>query len=171
MDAPTVVRRMARLALLELVNVGLLAWVFFGAFDVPATAPNLVGYGLMALVLLEGAGYWAAKHRQVRTGAASPPAITTFRRLRRINVVALAAGAIVIVVASWRDPGTRSWPGVGFWAFALAEHVNYFHVQLMHDTAADVRRLLRTRRLRRSHLAVDLDRSRGPSPTTVRDHR
>jgi hypothetical protein len=39
--------------------------------------------------------------------------------------------------------------------------VNYFHRQLMHDTRADMRRLLSTRRLRRSFLALDLARADG----------
>jgi hypothetical protein len=39
------------------------------------------------------------------------------------------------------------------------EHVNYFHVQLMYDTRADVRRL-RASGLRRSHLAADLRAAR-----------
>ena len=45
-------------------------------------------------------------------------------------------------------------------AFAGLEHVNYFHVQLMHDTRADWAYLLRHRRLRRAPLADDLRRTR-----------
>jgi hypothetical protein len=55
-------------------------------------------------------------------------------------------------------PGAGSWPGLGFAVFAVLEHVNSFHVQLMHDTAADLRRL-RTTGLHASHLARDLRRS------------
>jgi hypothetical protein len=50
------------------------------------------------------------------------------------------------------------WPGLGLWLFALLEHVNYFHVQLSHQTRADLARLVRTRRLRRSHLSRDMAR-------------
>jgi hypothetical protein len=39
--------------------------------------------------------------------------------------------------------------------------VNYFHWQLMHGTRADLRRLLRTGRLQRSHLSADLRETRG----------
>ena len=39
---------------------------------------------------------------------------------------------------------------------AVAEYVNYFHWQLMYDNRADIRRLVRTGRLCRSHLYADL---------------
>jgi hypothetical protein len=45
---------------------------------------------------------------------------------------------------------------MGLLGFAWLEYVNYFRVQLMHDTRSDLRRLVRTRRLRRSWLATDL---------------
>ncbi|MEV4892856.1 hypothetical protein AB0K48_26090 [Nonomuraea sp. NPDC055795] len=58
--------------------------------------------------------------------------------------------------------GAQVWPGVALWVFALLEDVNFFHLQLMHDTRADLAHLMMTRRLRRSHLALDLARtSRG----------
>jgi hypothetical protein len=55
-----------------------------------------------------------------------------------------------------------SWvPGLLLYGLAVAEYVNYFHWQLMHDTRADLRRLLRTGRLQRSHLYADLRETRG----------
>jgi hypothetical protein len=53
----------------------------------------------------------------------------------------------------------------------VLEHVNYFHIQLMHDTSNDVRRLLR-RGFRRSSLARNLDQAarltRAGKPTDSR---
>jgi hypothetical protein len=43
---------------------------------------------------------------------------------------------------------------------AVLEYINYFVVQLSHETRADLRRLVRTRRLHPSHLAIDLRRHR-----------
>lgn len=43
-----------------------------------------------------------------------------------------------------------------FAVFATLEYVNYYRVQLMHDTANDLQYLKRYRRLRRSPLASDL---------------
>jgi hypothetical protein len=62
-------------------------------------------------------------------------------------------------------PGRPSLPGLAFYALAWLEYVNYFHRQLAYDTVADLRRLRRTRRWRRSPLARDLHRvSASPRP-------
>jgi hypothetical protein len=64
------------------------------------------------------------------------------------------------VIGFWfvRKPDFTTAPGVVLVALAVAEHVNYFYRQLMHDTRADLRRLWRTRRLHPSHLNIDLRR-------------
>ncbi|MET7638980.1 hypothetical protein [Streptomyces sp. NPDC005438] len=53
------------------------------------------------------------------------------------------------------EPGAGSVAGLCFALFAVLEHVNYFHVQLMYDNPADLRALCRNG-LRRAHLARDL---------------
>lgn len=162
----SVARRLRSLAMFELLNILLQAWVWFSLMDLPVTAPNLVGFTLFALLLVEGAGYWAAKLRQVRGHARGLPAERVFRVARAVNPIMLAAGLAITGYAAATDPGRGTWPGLGFAAFAVLEHVNYFHVQLMYDTSADLRRL-RSAGLRRSHLARDLRQARstvsGPS--------
>ncbi|MET7419947.1 hypothetical protein [Dactylosporangium sp. NPDC005555] len=155
---PPVTRRLRSLATLELVNVPLQAGVWFGLIGLPATAANLAGFALFALLLVEGAGYWMAKLRQLRGPVRDLPAWRVFRAARVANPLVLAAGLAVTGHAVIADPGRGTWPGLGFAAFAVLEHVNYFHVQLMHDTSADLRRL-RSVGLRRSHLARDLRRA------------
>ncbi len=143
------------MAALELINVPLQGFVWFGVLGLPPTAPNLFGFSLVALLLLEGAGYWFAKHDQVRRGRRRLPAIAAFRVARLANLVFLGSGLAITATAVLVAPGLATWPGLGFVLFAMLEHLNYFHVQLMHDTAADLHRL-RSRGLRRSHLARDL---------------
>ncbi|MDR7279500.1 hypothetical protein [Catenuloplanes atrovinosus] len=138
-------RRLRSLALLELINIPLWGWAAFGALGLPATALDLAGFALFALLLAEGAGYWLAKLCQ--TGR-TVPGLWFFRAARLINPVLLAAGLILTVTG-------RAWAGLFFTGFAVLEHVNYFHVQLMYDNRADLRRLAR-RGFRRSHLARDL---------------
>ncbi|MFI5914198.1 hypothetical protein [Dactylosporangium sp. NPDC051541] len=146
------IRRRARtLAVLELVNVFLLSWLFFGVLHVRPTLPNVLGMTLIALFLLIGAAYWALKYAQLAARHRHPAGMHVFRALNWLGVAALAAGAVVIGL----DP---TLPAVLFWLFALLEYVNYFHVQLMHDTRADLRRLARTGRPHRSHLRRDLQR-------------
>ncbi|MBB6121767.1 hypothetical protein [Nocardiopsis algeriensis] len=156
-------RRLVSLAVLELVNIPLFAFVLFGLLDVPPSAANLAGFGLFALLLVEGSAYWWLKLRQLRTGTPLPAGTGVFRVLLRVNVALLAAGGALVL---WQLSGGARWiqvlPGLGLWLFAILEHVNYFHVQLMHDTRADLSRLLRSG-LHRSHLWRDMDRHRRAS--------
>lgn len=155
-------RRLRSLATMELVNIPLQAGLWFGWVDLPVTVPNLVGFSVFALLLVEGAGYWAAKRHQLRGHARGLPGERAFRAALVVNPVLLAVGLAVTGYATATDPGRGTWPGLVFATFALLEHVNYFHVQLMHDTVADLRRL-RSVGLRRSHLACDLGRARPAS--------
>jgi hypothetical protein len=150
--------RLRNLAGLELVNIALIAWAVFWALELPVTVPNVVGYGLTATHLAIGAGYWMAKGRQLREGRPHLPMLGLFRFLRAASLGALLVGAVGVGLWFVRQPDSTTVPGVMLVALAVAEHVNYFHRQLMHDTGADLRRLWRTRRLHRSHLNVDLRR-------------
>jgi hypothetical protein len=57
---------------------------------------------------------------------------------------------------------TDRWWATALLVMAWLEYVNYFRIQLMHDTRSDLRRLRTTRRLRRSWLATDLAGWRAP---------
>ncbi|WP_327089027.1 hypothetical protein OIE66_43145 [Nonomuraea sp. NBC_01738] len=169
MPSVPVLRRVRNLAVLEFVNIPLLSWAFIGMLGMPVTPANLTGLLLVFVILVEGGAYWFLKLGQFRRRAPLPAGMPLFRMLTRLNPVLLAIGALVIAVAIYSgDSGTAAWPGVALWVFAVLEHVNYFHVQLIHDTRADLARFRRTGRFHRSHLATDLARSRlyrqNPSP-------
>ncbi|WP_405056876.1 multidrug transporter [Kribbella sp. NBC_01505] len=147
--------RLRTLATLELVGVLVIGWAVFGAYEAPRSRANIVGFALVTLHLLIGSAYWTVKTRQLRDVDPQPPLIGVFAWLRPICQVALAAGLIALAPAV--DQPVATWlPGVVLYGLALAEYVNYFHWQLMHDTRSDLLRLARTRRLRRSHLSEDL---------------
>ncbi len=148
-------RRLLSLGTMEVVNIPLQAGLWFGVVGLPITMPNLVGFGLFALLLVEGAGYWTAKLHQLRDRVRVLPAARAFRVARAANPVLLSAALAVVGYAVVADPGSATWPGLAFAAFAVLEHVNYFYVQLMHSTSADLHRL-RSVGLRPSHLARDL---------------
>jgi hypothetical protein len=160
-DAPAsrpqraVQRRLRSLASLELLNIPLQAWAWFRMIDLPVTAANLAGFGAFAVLLVVGAAYWLLKLRQLSRGERRLPGARLFAAARWVLPVAVAAVIVVCAVAAVRVPGRQSWPGLGFAVFATLEYVNYFHVQLMHDTRADLRRLA-TVGFRRSHLGRDL---------------
>ncbi|WBQ07576.1 multidrug transporter [Kribbella sp. CA-293567] len=152
-----VLARLRMLAGFELFDIVLFGWLVFVLRAAPAAPANLAGFTLFALQLVVGASYWLVKGHQVRSGLTEPPGIGVFRWLRLGCELGLVFGLVVVgfgVLAadSWSD-----WlPGVLLFALAVAEYVNYFHWQLMYDNRADIRRLVRTGRLRRSHLYADL---------------
>jgi hypothetical protein len=148
-------RRLRSLAAWELVNIPLQAGVWFGPVGLPASAANLIGFGVFALLLVQGAAYWVAKLHQITVRRRRLPALTAFRAARVVNPLVLGAGLVATGCAVAADPGRTTWPGLAFALFAVLEHVNYFHVQLMPDTLADLRRLWSSGP-RASHLARDI---------------
>jgi hypothetical protein len=165
-------RRLATLRTLEWVNVAWLAvvllWWLPAQRGVPIpgqTWQRTVAYLPVAGLLLLGGWYWHRKLQQRRGRRPLDDALPVLDRLERISARVLVA-ATVAVAASWLTwTGTttdRAW-ATGLVLFAVAEHVNYFRVHLMHDTRSDLRRLRTTRRLRRSWLAADLAAWRGVS--------
>ncbi len=159
-------RRLRSLAVLELVNIPLQAVVWFGVLGLPVTATSAVGFALFALLLIEGAAYWWAKRRQTAAPGAALPYVRVFAIARVANLPLLVAGLLYVGWAVVDDAGAGSWVGLGFAVFAVLEHVNYFHTQLMYDNAADLRSL-RRHGLLRAHLARDLALAgRGPPRET-----
>jgi hypothetical protein len=157
-----VIRRIRRTAYWELANVAWLAALVFGVIDAPFSAANLTGYALASGLLVQGAAYWLSTARRMETGRRPDPAGTSLRVWRILRVVdpaVLAVGLVVVVVGVARQPTVATVPGLCLALLAVAEYVNYFHRQLMYDNLPDLRWLFRTRRLRRSHLALDLRRA------------
>ncbi len=150
----------------ELVNIPLQAGIWFGMIGFPLTWANLAGFALFSLLLIQGAAYWAAKLDQLRNRRSLPRGLAVFALARKVNPALLGAGLLATGAAVVTDPGGGSWPGLAFALFAVLEQINYFSAQLMHDTAADLRRL-RTVGFRRSQLARDLARHGAASRTTA----
>jgi hypothetical protein len=154
-SAPRLHKRLRSLAVLELLNIPLQAILWFGILDFPPTLANVTGFVLCSALLVQGAAYWIAKLRQLREWRDRLPGIRYFAVARPLNVIALVFGVWFTGWAVLVQPGSESWLGLGLTLFAVLEYVNYFRVQLMHDTAADLRRLIQ-RGLRPAHLARDL---------------
>lgn len=71
-------RRLRYLAVLEVANIPLQAFLWFGLTGLPATWPNLTGFTLFAVLLIQGAAYWAAKLGQLRTRRPHPRGLAAF---------------------------------------------------------------------------------------------
>lgn len=119
---------------------------------------RLAAYALAAGLLGVGGWYWHLKMLQIRDGRPIDPNLRQFDLVDRFAPAVLAAASLALV-GSWLGgigfTADRGW-ATGFLLLAWAEYVNYFKVQLMHDTRSDWGRLMRTSRLRRSWLASDL---------------
>jgi hypothetical protein len=150
-------QRLRSLLILELFNIPFQAGIWFGVIGLPVTVANAVGFGLFTLLLVEGAGYWWAKLRQLERRPGRLPGLKIFKAARLANLPILFAGVAWTMWSVIADPGAGSIPGLVFALMATLEHVNYFHVQLMYDNAADLRYLFR-HGLRRAHLSRDLVR-------------
>lgn len=157
-----VIRRLRYLRTAELGNVVLVP-VFLGYVWTRDDGPVAIGVrsaalGLVCLILLQGGVYWHRKLAATLGGARSLSlaARKGFRRCRLLNPI---AGGVVMVVAAANAARLTSadlaWTG-GLLLLAALEHVNYYHWQLMHDTNADLRRLVR-HGIRRASLASEID--------------
>lgn len=128
-------------------------------------------------LLVVGAYYWWAAVKRI-DGDRGPIAkvVRLADRWERVLLgLSLLAMAVAVALVVARGVSSAALAALGFAFLACLEYLNYYHVQLQNfDHAADFRRLLRTRRLRRSHLAADLEalrraRRQPASPETIRN--
>ncbi|MBC8078356.1 MAG: hypothetical protein H7Y32_19910 [Chloroflexales bacterium] len=153
-------------------------WEFLNVFLLPACLavviaslelPTWLLYSyslfLICLVLAQGALYWHLKLRTIRTATRPLPAYFhgVFTRFKRSNIIFIAGYPLLFgyaLATQQTQAGEPIWATV-FWLFAILEHINYYHYQLMHDTVNDMQYLLRNKRLRQSPIATDLARTAG----------
>ncbi len=125
---------------------------------------------LVSYLLVQGASYWHLKHRAI-TKAASLPGFfgPLFGLFKKTNVVLLGvfAAALLLQIRSAGWSASLAWP-TGLFAFAVLEHINYYHYQLMYDTSRSMRYVTHNRRLRRAALGTDLKRTLSAREPTVR---
>lgn len=123
------------------------------AWTIRSAALALVGY-----LLLQGAGYWQLKLQGVMRRQPLPTFFQPLYRFFQYSNVALIAAVAALI--GTHDTATTSdllW-ACGLLTFVLAEHINYYHYQLMYDTSAAFAYLRRNRRLRKAVLGLDLKR-------------
>ncbi|NBB85443.1 MAG: hypothetical protein GVY12_04365 [Bacteroidetes bacterium] len=163
MSLGLVARRLRWLRNWELFNgvffLALLVWWIQSA--APSTwVLTAFSVGLVCYILFQGSLYWHIKEQAIAQRTARMPEyvcrlFTVFRR----SSVALLVGFPMIALVLWAMHLTPvrelAWPSA-FAGFAALEYVNYYRVQLMHDTANDLRYLQQYCRLRPAPLASDL---------------
>jgi hypothetical protein len=111
-------------------------------------------------LLLQGGIYWHLKLRALNQSASLPAYFgKLFRAFRLSSLIVLGVVGVwfAIEMASKGWSMQLAWP-LGIYLFAVLEHINYYHYQLMYDTGNAVRYVVRNRRLRRAALGTDLQR-------------
>lgn len=123
-----------------------------------------LSYGLlmMSFILLQGTYYWWKKLSvledkhifQNRT-------LNRFEKFKHKNKVGIALIPIVLLVQWFISGQSLGSDNLIGWAmianvFAVLEHINYYHMQLMYDNRYDLRYLLRHKKLKEASLRKDL---------------
>ena len=160
-----ILSRMKYMRLVEGVSAFLLPWLFWrfwypygGQFSWQL---QLGGMAMVSYILLQGAYYWHLK-QAAQVNRTPLPAYfhALFKGFQWSNVAGLCAMALALVYGATgsTSPASMLW-ACGLTFFALLEHINYYHHQLMYDTRGAFAGLFRHRRLRKAALAVDLMRA------------
>lgn len=147
-------------AVLALALPGALAWHWWRSGATVDWSLRLPSTVLVGLMLLQGALYWHLKLVSMRSREPLPsyfrPLFHGFRTADLIALIVITIWLAVMTVCG-AAKADLAW-AAAILAFAVLEFVNYFGLQLMHDTVADFNYLRRHRRLRRAALATDLGR-------------
>lgn len=131
--------------------------------------PDAVNWplGIAALVclsylLVQGAIYWHLKLAALAGSIRLPGYFGgLFASFRLSSLILLCAVGLAFCVEIGSSGWNRqlAWP-LGLYLFAILEHINYYHYQLMYDTGNAWRYLAQNRRLRKAALGLDLQRAR-----------
>lgn len=150
--------RLNAIAVLPLLGIGLASW-----FPSWSVLPVLYSVGLNVWLLWQGSAYWLIKLKILRGESVDQCVeLKRFNRWKHQNLLWFYPMLILAPIAWYSTP-----PSVVevYWAFgltllAVAEHINYYHVQLMIDNASDVRYFALNKRLKEASLAKDLRQGR-----------
>lgn len=122
----------------------------------------IYGMSVCIVVLYQGQKYWQLKLWRLEGKPFSQVKnLRFFKKAKRINFLLIAGMPLVLAVqlliADWAvtDFDLLLW-SLAANLFAVLEHVNYYHTQLMVDNTADVAYILRNKKFKTASLAKDL---------------
>ena len=156
-------RRLRSLRNLEFLNIFLLPFVLWLILGKASAATWLLygsAMGLICWLLVQGTLYWHLKLRALTQKTRTLPAyfVRTFTAFRVINLCCFALFPLLAgyLRATGQIQTSQLVGATLLWFFAILEHINYYHLQLMHDNPPDIRYLIQHKRLRPSPLRSDL---------------
>ena len=123
------------------------------------------GSGLMVLVLAQGTYYWRRKLATVQGKCRQPERVLQqFHCFQWLNVGVIVAYPLLLLLLSARlaHPwAAQTHSGWALFAYisGVAEHVNYYHVQLMYDNRNDWQHLWAYKKLKIAALRKDFNKN------------
>ncbi|HET8803559.1 MAG TPA: hypothetical protein VFM72_03205, partial [Aequorivita sp.] len=144
------------------VSFPLLTIYFLSKYPVLKSIWFIYGMLVCMFILYQGQKYWQLKLWRLEGMPFSQGKnLRFFRKAKQINLLLFIGIPIIlglqILIVDW---ATQDFPII-FWsilanAFAVLEHINYYHTQLMVDNAADFKYIIRNKKLKTASLAKDL---------------
>lgn len=140
--------------------IAILLLLFYSATDILFV---LYGLAVCIYILYQGQHYWKLKlYRLTEREFDQQKNLAFFKRSKRINIILIAAMPLIFLlqwyIAEWSF--TSDILLIGGWVaniFAVVEHLNYYVIQISIDNEADVDYLKQNKRLKKAHLARDLE--------------
>lgn len=121
-------------------------------------------YGLLVciVILLQGQHYWKLKLQRLSGKPFNQvKELKLFRKAEWVNIILIGLMPLMLLLqlyfSGWEiKPDNKMLWAICANAFAVLEHINYYHRQLMVDNGADLRYLLTNKRLKIASLRKDL---------------
>ena len=122
--------------------------------------PPIYAFALLEFILLQGSTYWFLKWKQAKQkkyGQLPYSQLRIFLLFKKTNFVLIVIGALVSVYQIYLFPAGLYWYAF-LYAFAIIEHINYYHIRLSYQTSDEIKEFLRQKKFRSSILAKELEK-------------
>lgn len=123
-----------------------------------------LSYGLlvMIIILFQGQYYWKLKlYKLTDRNFDQQKNINFFKKMKHLNIILIALMPIVFLIQLFISGWTIKPYNLFIWSlvvniFAILEHINYYNRQLSIDNIADLKYVVRNKRLKIASLRKDL---------------
>ncbi|KAA0546997.1 general stress protein [Bacillus sp. BGMRC 2118] len=120
-------------------------------------------FSVFLFILVQGSVYWYSKQKQLRNFHSMKVPYSVLRGLqlcKTTNMICILFIPLLFIldgILFWSDiPTSGLAVSLFFYLFAIAEHINYYYIQLSYDNRSDIDYLLKQKKLKRSQLYREL---------------
>lgn len=138
--------------------------LFYQIYSNPIQDIIFLVYGLIVciVILYQGQLYWKLKLQSLMGKTLNQEKnVEFFRKSKKVNMVLLGLIPLFFLIQLKLQEWNITVNKMLFWGilanvFAILEHINYYHIQIMVDNKYDMEYLIRNRRFKKASLAKDL---------------